>query len=105
MSSVVNKNIIVATCLNCGKPTDISLSSEVQKLRAAYITLKEERADVLNNCTKIRAQKNGTIQAMNVTIGKLLNIMTNEQRKKAIDEIKILRAIKKSGNEVVKNVT
>lgn len=73
----------MATCKHCGKETDISNSSFVQKLMVQYKTQKEivkYQSEKLHNVHK---SKNGVIQSLHKLVGRFLEIMTPEQIEQA----------------------
>ena len=73
----------MATCKHCGKQTDISNSSFVQKLMVQYKTQKEIVKYQSEKLQNVHRSKNGVIQSLHKLVGKLLELMTREQIEQA----------------------
>ena len=73
----------IAKCENCGKDTDISNSSFLQKLLVQLKTEKERNKLFGEKVRRIHLSKNGQIQSMHRKIGAFMKLMTPEQKKKA----------------------
>ncbi|MEK6881570.1 MAG: hypothetical protein AABY22_18250 [Nanoarchaeota archaeon] len=73
----------LAHCQHCGKETDISNSSFVQKLMVQYKTQKDIIKNQEKSLKNSYKSKNGIIQSLHKLVGKLLNLMTDEQKEQA----------------------
>ena len=81
--NVLKKNFPSATCLHCGKVTDIQLSNCYRQLVSKNKTLSE--LNKINGATlhKWLNIKNGQIQVMHKTVAQLINLLTEKQKEKA----------------------
>ena len=73
----------VMHCPKCNEVVSINGCTWVERMCVAYKTYKEVNVNMRNDIIKQRMVKNGIIQGLHSQIGKLLDMMTEEQRKKA----------------------
>lgn len=83
MSNQKTRNFPSATCQHCGKVTNISLSHCYRQLVSKNKTLSELNKTLLNNLHKWMNIKNGQIQAMHLTISRLILLLNDNQKVKA----------------------
>lgn len=93
----LKKHYPSATCLHCGKNTDIQMSHDYRHIIANYKTMKEsiKIEKLLRN--KIHRMKNGEIQALHKLIKQMLDTMTPEQREK-------VTKLSQRSNDVIKHL-
>ena len=81
--NVLKGNFPSATCLHCGKVTNISFSHDFRQLVSKNKTLSE-----LNNIKRLNMHKwmdikNGQIQVMHKMVAQLITLLNEEQKEKA----------------------
>lgn len=78
-----DKNFPSATCLHCGKVTNISFSHSHRQLVSKNKTLSELNKTCQKTLHRWMNIKNGQIQAMHKIISQLINLMNDGQKEKA----------------------
>ena len=81
--NILNKNFPSATCLHCGKVTDIQMSGCYRQLVSKNKTLSELNKTYLKSSHKWMNIKNGQIQAIHKVVGQLINLLDDNQKIKA----------------------
>lgn len=81
--NILKKSFPGATCQHCGKMTDIQMSSAYRNLVSQNKTLKEEVKARDMTMGRLRQMKNSQIQAMHGVVKRLVDLMTEEQKKEA----------------------
>ncbi len=92
----------VMTCPECKKVVSIGNCSWVERNLTILKTIRDTNKSLSNDLINIRMSKNGIIQKMHKLVGQLLELMNEEQLKKAKkinqvmkDEIKKWEKIKR----------
>lgn len=73
----------VMHCPKCNEVVSINGCTWVEKMCVAYKTYKEVNSRIGKEILKQGMMKNGIIQGLHKQIGKLLDMMTEEQREEA----------------------
>jgi len=103
MGNVLKKNYPSATCLNCGKVTDIQLSGDYRSLVAQNTTLKEALKFSQDTQRRIHIMKNSQLQTLHKTIKQMLDLMTDEQKERVKGISQFMREeLKRAEREVFK---
>lgn len=103
MGNVLKKNFPCATCLHCGKITDIQLSGDYRSLVSLNKTYCEKLRLEHINQGRIHRCKNSEVQALHKVIAQLRNLMTPEQIEQAKKIHQFMRdELKKAEKEMFK---
>lgn len=80
---ILHKNFPSAVCQHCKKATDIQFSNDFRKLISRNRTLSEMNKAISQNWRRWMNIKNGQIEAMHKMIARLVELIPEEQKKKA----------------------
>jgi len=79
------------TCPECKKVVSISKCNWVERILTTLRTIRDINKDLSITLRNTRMSKNGTIQKMHKLVGQLLELMDEDQLKKAKDINKVMK--------------
>ncbi len=95
MGKEQDKKMHMTKCRNCNHQINITMTGTVQKLITQLKSQREDIAECIEKCMKIRLQKNGMIQAMHKAFAKVLDDVCDKDREMVMKHLKEVTKVNK----------